>query len=248
LKDATTDLDVVRAWWAAEPTANVGLPTGHHFDVLDVDGPQALTALEESGPFGDPDVEGPTVATPRGWHVYVEPTGRGNTVNLGGLAGVDWRGRGGYVVAPPSCKADGGTWDWMTGTPLDLGPDTPIVPAPRWVLALFDRGVAPTGQLLPVGTATPTPRGAGRTGYGAGALEREVGRVTMAPVGARNHQLNRSAFNLGRLVMQRSVTAEESGNALLRAAVSAGLGEAEALATIRSGLRSGIDAARRVTS
>ena len=63
LHDATIDIDVIRAWWRAVPNANIGLPTGHHFDVLDVDGPAALDALEGSGPLGDPDVEGPTVAT-----------------------------------------------------------------------------------------------------------------------------------------------------------------------------------------
>ena len=34
-------------------------------------------------------------------------TGRGNSTRLGGLAGVDWRGAGGYIVAPGSARADG---------------------------------------------------------------------------------------------------------------------------------------------
>ncbi len=242
LKDATTDLEQIERWWTAEPDANIGLPTGINFDVLDVDGPEALDALERSGPIGAPDVEGPTVATPRGWHGYVARTGRGNTVNLGGLAGVDWRGEGGYVVAPPSRKADGGTWDWIiTGSVLDLGADTPIEAAPAWVLALFER------RSEPVVTGEPA-RHAGRTGYGAAALEGEAGKVLMAPEGSRNHALNVAAFSLGQLVAGRVLGVDEVINALLLAAARVGLGTTEARATIASGLEAGSARPRSVAS
>jgi Bifunctional DNA primase/polymerase, N-terminal len=48
VKDATTNRARVLAWWASHPLANIGLATGHTFDVLDVDGPagaQAIRAL-----------------------------------------------------------------------------------------------------------------------------------------------------------------------------------------------------------
>jgi hypothetical protein len=241
LKDATTDADQIRAWWSDEPDANIGLPTGIHFDVLDIDGPEALEALELAGPLGAPDIEGPIVMTPRGWHCYLAPTGRGNTVNLGGLSGCDWRGKGGYVVAPPSVKADGTAWEWLTGTPQDQGPDTPIVPAPVWLVALFDRQ---HGSPIPAGTES-LPRHAGRTGYGAAALERELGRLVTAPVGTRNHQLNKSAHALGQLVGTGALDPEETGQGLLRVAMTIGLGETEATATIRSGLSAGIRTPRR---
>jgi hypothetical protein len=113
-RSASSDPLVVRSWWEASPTANIGLATGASFDVLDVDGPQALSALETCFANSDgEDVEGPTVLTPRGWHVYLAPTGRGNAVNLGGLAGIDWRGQGGYVVAPPSINSKGERWLWL---------------------------------------------------------------------------------------------------------------------------------------
>jgi len=251
LYDATVDPDIIAEWWKRHPRANVGLPTGLAFDVLDVDGPEALEALESVGGPAivkevggllvcDDDIDGPTVSTPRGWHCYVAPTGRGNTVNLAGLAGIDWRGRGGYVIAPPSRKADGGTWDWMTGTPRDLGPDTEIRSAPAWVLQLFDRQGADT---------TPgVTRHAGRTGYGAAALERELGRLASAQEGARNHQLNKSAHALGQLVGAGALMAEETGQALLVVADRIGLGPHEAEATIRSGMIAGIRSPRKVRS
>ena len=138
LKDANTSPEQIQTWWEKEPWANVGLVTGIAFDVIDVDGPEALEALESwSENLPGDDVEGPTVMTPRGWHCYLKPTGNANGVNLGGLRGIDWRGRNGYVVAPPSVKDDGTSWDWVTGTQQDRGPDTPILAAPKWLLALF---------------------------------------------------------------------------------------------------------------
>jgi hypothetical protein len=237
LKDGTTDGDVIRTWWEAEPQANIGLPTGIHFDVLDIDGPDALDELERSGQPGDPDIEGPTVATPRGWHCYLAPTGRGNGVNIGGLAGVDWRGRGGYVVAPLSRKEDGTRWTWMTGTPQDLGPDTPITAAPAWVLALFDRKATPAAGPGAI-------RHAGLTGYGCAALERELGKLVMAPEGTRNHTLNRSAHSLGQLIGGGVLTVDEVGDALLLTAMRIGLTELEATATIKSGLAAGLRSPR----
>jgi hypothetical protein len=180
------------------------------------------------------------VATPRGWHEYVAPTGRGNTVNVGGLCGVDWRGVGGYVVAPPSVKSDGTCWTWMTGTPMDLGPDTPVVPAPGWVLALFERR-----SDVAITEGRPS-RHAGRTGYGAAALERELGRLAVATVGTRNHQLNTSAHSLGQLVASEDLDAREVAEALLAVGRQVGLSDDECVGTIRSGMSAGMRSPRQV--
>ena len=245
LKNASTDLDQIREWWTKEPKANIGLVTGVHFDVLDIDSAAALCQLEdfsESQP-GDQDVEGPTVMTPRGWHAYVAPTGRGNTVKLGGLEGIDWRGKGGYVVAPPSGKDDGGTWEWMTGNALDVGPDTPIRPAPAWVMALFD-----TNKATRTDTNTiALPRHAGRTGYGAAALERELGRLAQTSEGARNHQLNTAAHALGRLVASGHLGSDEVLAGLLTVGRRIGLTDDECVKTIGSGVRAGMQSSWRVS-
>ena len=113
--DATTDLDVIRAWWQAEPRSNIGIPTGHGFDVIDVDGPVGVKSWARV--IDDlPPVLG-HVCTPRpgGNHLYVPATGRGNRAGI--LPGVDYRGRSGYVVAPPS-RSEVGIYRWII--PLDL--------------------------------------------------------------------------------------------------------------------------------
>ena len=45
VKDATTNRARVLAWWTRHPQANIGLATGHRFDVLDVDGPAGAQAI-----------------------------------------------------------------------------------------------------------------------------------------------------------------------------------------------------------
>jgi hypothetical protein len=107
-KDATTDPEQVAAWWARTPQANIGLPTGITFDVVDIDGPTGYASLSE---LGVPDHLG-SALTPRGRHYYITPMeGRGNKAAL--KPGIDYRGAGGYVVAPPSRRSDGGIYRWV---------------------------------------------------------------------------------------------------------------------------------------
>lgn len=112
LKDASTDTEQIREWWKANPKANIGLPTGGRFDVIDIDAPTGWWSWIELDKAGSlPAIHG-KVSTPRsGGHLYVTPTGRGNTA--GTLPGVDYRGVGGYVVAPPSVDGNGRRYMWQ---------------------------------------------------------------------------------------------------------------------------------------
>jgi hypothetical protein len=71
LHDATTDLDVIRSWWQAHPTANLGLRTDLSFDVIDLDSEDAVAALEEARAGREPP-QGPVVRTGHGFHWYVK--------------------------------------------------------------------------------------------------------------------------------------------------------------------------------
>jgi Bifunctional DNA primase/polymerase, N-terminal len=122
VKDATTNRARVLAWWTRHPQANIGLATGHLFDVLDVDGPAGEHAIRQLAAAHGLASSGPLVRTGGGgWHFYLAPTGLGN-VHPRGLAHVDWRGRGGYVVAPPSRHASGHPYRWLAGRDLDTPP------------------------------------------------------------------------------------------------------------------------------
>lgn len=113
LHDATTDLSVIDQWWSWHPKSGVGLPTGVKFDVLDIDfdkpgAAQAWLKIKET----DLEVHA-VVGTPRGLHVYIKPTGKGNGAKLAGSNGIDYRGKGGYVCAPPTTRPDG-RYEWLS--------------------------------------------------------------------------------------------------------------------------------------
>lgn len=106
-KDATTDPDVIRAWWERWPDSNVAIATGHLVDVVDIDGAIGQRSRCQAwGQFESLHVLA-TVSTPRagGMHLYVPASGEGNKAGL--LPGIDYRGLGGYVLAAPSATPDG---------------------------------------------------------------------------------------------------------------------------------------------
>jgi len=104
-KDASTNPDIINGWWDHTPDSNIGIATGHLVDVVDIDGPlgQKSRAEHWDAVFAkiDDDSLG-KVLTPRpgGMHIFVPATGEGNSRAI--VPGVDYRGLGGYVVAPPS--------------------------------------------------------------------------------------------------------------------------------------------------
>ena len=241
LKEASTDPAVIRKWWEVEPEANIGLATGIAFDVLDVDGDDGMRALSGALPLDAATLDGPTVTTGRGAHVYLAVTGIGNRAGL--VPHVDFRGRGGYVIAPPSLHPSGTRYRWHLGeADPDFGANAPLQAAPRWLLDLLEPALTPF-----------TPRGSSnrpaqsRNAYARRALESEVGRIALAEVGERNDVLNRAAFALGQLVAGRAIGVDEVIDSLLVAAERCGLELADARRTIASGLQSGARQPRRAS-
>jgi Bifunctional DNA primase/polymerase, N-terminal len=127
LTEATTNRARVLAWWTRFPQANIGLVCGQRFDVLDLDGPQAVAALQTFADRHGLDLPagGPVARTGRtqaGWHYYLAPAGLGR--RSGVLERVDYQGRGAYVVAPPSRHASGHSYRWVR----DLDHPLPTLP------------------------------------------------------------------------------------------------------------------------
>jgi len=96
--DASMNPDTIRAWWTRTPQANIGLTTGHMFDVIDLDGPQGIRNAADIADRLPPTLG--TITTPHGFHLYIRPTG--DRCKNGFVPGIDYKGIGGYVVAPPS--------------------------------------------------------------------------------------------------------------------------------------------------
>jgi hypothetical protein len=216
VKDATCNRARVLAWWTRHPQANIGLATGHTFDVLDVDGPTGAQAIQELAAAHGLQSFGPLVRTGGGgWHYYLAPTGLGNA-HPRDLQHVDWRGRDGYVVAPPSRHASGLAYQWAPGRDLD----TPLGQVPTVLLEQLQprQRQRPTSPVpLPALDDGPGDR------YVRTALAEELARVAAAPVGQRNRQLWESARNLYNLVATGALDHREVDHGLLAAAERCGL-------------------------
>jgi len=134
VKDATTDQIQIRAWWQSSPDDNIGIATGNisGLIVLDVDGDEgegSLSSLElKHGKL-------PNTLVARtgsgGRHLYFSlQAGQVIHCSAGRIGiGLDVRGEGGYVVAPPSRHSSGGGYEWQE----QCGP----VPIPDWLIALM---------------------------------------------------------------------------------------------------------------
>jgi hypothetical protein len=216
VKDATTNRARILAWWTQQPQANIGLATGHLFDVLDVDGPAGERAIGQLAAAHGLASSGPLVRTGGGgWHFYLAPTGLGNNRPIG-LAHVDWRGRGGYVVAPPSRHASGHPYQWLAGRDLH----TPAGPVPTVLL----QRLQPRQLQRPTGPVQlPTAADGSGEPYARAALAQELARVAAAPVGQRNQQLWESTRNLYNLVATGALIEREVQQGLLAAADRCGL-------------------------
>ncbi len=109
----------VKTWWTHNPGANVGIITGSISDicVIDVDQPEegmkALSEYLESAKI-------PTVSTPRGgFHLYFRIPEKTLPNNARLIPGCDFRGEGGYIIAPPSRNGTGKGYQWLSGLSLD---------------------------------------------------------------------------------------------------------------------------------
>ena len=142
-------VDDVHGWFARWPNANVGIVTGvvSGLVVVDIDpghgGNESLAALEREHGRLPPTVEARSGGGGR--HLYFAHPG-GHVHNRAALAaGIDVRGDGGMIVAPPSLHPSGRHYQWCPGR----APDE-IAPAalPGWLLAEISPTDNPRGHPL----------------------------------------------------------------------------------------------------
>jgi len=247
-KDASTDPAVVRAFWTDYADAQVGIDCERSgIVVVDLDkkngedGIAAFEVLRGSEPHDCSLV----VSSPSGGRHFVYQAIDGVEIKstAGQVApGIDTRACGGYVIAPSpaslgrTCIA--GEWLDMTAEQL--------APPPAWLRALLPRcndARRDRSQILTLvksaDTEASTQRRSRLDSYVRAAIDNETAKVSGSTEGNRNDTLNKAAFALGQLVGGGHLDREVVRAALLGAAISAGLPESEARATITSGLDAG---------
>lgn len=119
-KDATHDIQQIKRWWKRNPECNIGIATGaisNNICVIDIDiddkkgidGSDTLAEWQrENGEFPETCI---AITGRGGYHYYfriTEPIK--NRARI--LDGIDFRGDGGYVVAPPSIHSNGNEYEW----------------------------------------------------------------------------------------------------------------------------------------
>lgn len=132
---ATADLGTVDRWWTRWPTAGVAIATGAGSGVivLDVDprhgGDGAVHELERA--HGELPQTWRCLTAGGGFHAYFRHPGD-RVGNRAGLHdGIDLRGDGGYVVAPPTQLGTGRCYAWEIGyAPHEVA----LGEAPAWLL------------------------------------------------------------------------------------------------------------------
>lgn len=180
VKDATTDEAIIRAWWERWPDANVGIATGSGLVVVDEDprhgGDETLRdLLDEYGPFPDT----PLSLTGGGGRHYLfrsDAPIKGGPLRINGreCPGVDIRGEGGYIVAPPSLHASGRYYEWEASSVLG---EVDLAELPAWIAEAMPAGK--TERHAPK-QATSAPEAKIGEGRRHNALNSEAGRLRRA--------------------------------------------------------------------
>jgi hypothetical protein len=138
-KDATKNAEQIESWWKQWPQANLAIATGTPSGVwvLDIDGEAGEAALRDierrMRPF-PATVE--AITGGGGRHLFFRlpdfdeaPTIKNSTGQLG--KGLDVRGEGGYVIAPPSVHPSGRKYCWSVDSAREFA-DPPV-----WLIGLM---------------------------------------------------------------------------------------------------------------
>jgi len=140
----------VNDWWDRWPDANIAIVTGKisNLVVFDVDKEDATEYAEEEGgfPITVKAISG------KGYHIYTEyPDFQvGCTANT--ELGLDIRGDGGYIVAPPSIHGSGRQYKWENGFSIHE-----IDPAPPRQWMIYHLKQYATKSIKPAKQISPKP-------------------------------------------------------------------------------------------
>jgi hypothetical protein len=137
-------------------------------------------------------------------------------------AGIDVRGDGGMVIAPPTVRPGVGVYRWINRNP--------IAEPPAWLIELTKDKTPPPKRLSIRERAQAAlrqweanRRGGNAEAYAGAALEYEIRDLAGAAQGGRNHALNRSAFSLLQLVHAGQLDRADVERQLIDACIANGL-------------------------
>jgi hypothetical protein len=231
--DATTSRPVVRDWWHRHPRANIGVPTGvaSGIVVVDVDvhaGASGFQAFESARDASLVTAWSLLVRTPSGGlHAYFPATASPQPCWQSPGAHVDFRGDGGYIVAPPSVIE-------VSGSPTSYAVIATAnhTPAPLDATRLRSH-LDPSWDRHDPSPEPPRPRSFGSPSDTTARPERLAAWVAALPEGGRNGGLFWAACRMA----EEGHRFEASLASVGAGARDAGLDEREIRATVASAYR-----------
>ena len=258
----TRNAEEIRRDFTRWPDAGIGIPTGAVNGIIvvetdtvaghGIDGSNSLAQLEANHGALPDTLQ--AISPSGSVHRYFKHPGAGAKIKSSASelgAGIDVKGDGGMVIAPPSVRPGVGVYRWIN--------HNPIAEPPAWLIELTkDRQPPPPKRLSIRERAQAAVRRweAKRHGsppaYADAALEYEIRDLAGAAEGGRNHALNRSAFSLLQLVHAGQLDRADVERQLIDACTANGLmddrdngGIKNILRTIRSAEAGAIAKPRR---
>lgn len=239
VKRATKDPQQIREWWARNPNAMIGVACG---------AASGIWAIDPDAPKGPGQPDGRAtwarLKMQHGYqahtHTHVTPGGGEHVVfrwradrpltnsegNITG-SGINVRGEGGYIIAPPSRRADGKGYE--IAEPLDF---FNFAEAPNWLYELL----RPKRQTISE-RACSTVRRPGGSAQATGRIQGILNTVATTTEGDRNKVLFWGAMRVVDMIVDRTVPPSEGDRAfaaLADAAAHAGLSQHEIVRTLQS--------------
>ena len=122
-KVATTERTTIERWWDKNPQYNIGIATGNKSSGLvvidlDVDKNKGIDGYDVLRDWQNKHGKLPETwqsITGRGGYHYFYKDAIVHSNRVGLYEGVDIRGEGGYIVAPPSVHPNGNIYEWEQG-------------------------------------------------------------------------------------------------------------------------------------
>jgi hypothetical protein len=238
LRSASNDVELIRKWWEMWPDANIGIITGERsklavIDADEVTGRRTLMSMPEV-PYTA------SVQTGSGIHYYfLHPGGKVKNC-IGVLRGLDSRGDGGYVCAPPSIHYKGFRYEWLDAADLAM--------VPEWWMELLNKPeeeiIKDDTPYVDVKITDPSMQA-----YGRAALQDELTRLWNCPkgMGIRNKTLYDATWAMFQLVAAGALE-ESTVESLIRQAAIDGMEmkPIEVDRTMRSAKKWGLQHARNL--
>jgi hypothetical protein len=213
-KDASTDLAVLRRIWSRDAVL-VGVPTGINFVVVDLDLQHADARQWLDQHCDRLPLTRTHFTRSGGRHLLFQPHAQVDCT--AGKLGphIDTRGTGGYII-------------WWPAYGLEVQNSTVLEAVPPWIA----EALSPPSP--------PRPPALSSSEINNKSVRGILRVVTQARQGERNAALFWAACRFGELVRKGRIRDELAIDLLTHAGVHAGLPQAEATRTARSGMRKGL--------